>query len=79
MRGHGRKLKIILEALLAAGELPPGLRPCEYRRRIFDKALKLGYHARELPSRSAIDRWLGRMYIVGKTGKMDSERSDARW
>jgi hypothetical protein len=74
MRGHAHKISRIVEALETAGELPPGLRPCELRRRIFDKALELGYHARELPSRSATDRWLERM---GKSGKTDSVLNEA--
>jgi hypothetical protein len=78
MRGHGPKLARILEALEVAGELPPGLRPCELHRRISDMGRKLGYAEHELPRRSSIDRWLSRMHMVDKSGKPDSATNDAQ-
>jgi hypothetical protein len=77
MRGHGPKLARILEALKAAGELPPGLRPCELHRRIGAMGRKLGYTEHDMPKRSATDRCLSRMYyMVSKSDKKDSVRSE---
>src|SRR5262245_47756729 len=60
--GHARKIDRIMSALKAEGALPDALRPVELLRRIYDKALELGYDPRkgEFPSRTAVARWLSK-------------------
>jgi hypothetical protein len=57
-RGHGPKLNEIVDALNAKGMLPPGLRPVELGRRIFDEGVARGYDPNkgEIPSRTTIGR-----------------------
>jgi hypothetical protein len=57
-RGHGPKLREIIDALNARGLLPPSLRPVELRRRIFDEGIARGYDPSkgEIPSRTTIGR-----------------------
>jgi hypothetical protein len=64
-----------MAALRAAGQLPDGLRPVEFRRRIFDQGLKLGYSPSEIPSRTSIRRWL-RKYKAAIMSNSSNETND---
>ena len=56
--GHGQKIAMAIAALQKRGALPPALRPVELYRRVTEELHGLGFRADEMPSRSALARYL---------------------
>ena len=64
----GKKVEVALRALKDEGQLPPGLRAVELRRRVIDKLKELGHDPRtELPCRRTLARYLERLLAADTT------------